>query len=221
MDEVKLISNAINYINQNKKEFIAQCTDGIEAQQNKVAVFTAGMSGVGKTEFGQFLKEQDPNLLHIDTDTIRDFFKPVGYTGQNSNTFQKPASKGFSKLFDYALKKGLSIILDSNLSNISKATENIDRLLNKGYKVELYYLYNNPAVCYEYAIKREVVTNRKVPYDIFTKSNIDSFSTVITLKQQYNGKITLNYLDKRDDTLYKDIDSDKLIEKIGGYFDIK
>jgi len=50
----------------------------------------------------------------------------------------------------------LSIILDSNLSNISKATENIDRLLNKGYKVELYYLYNNPAVCYEYAIKREV-----------------------------------------------------------------
>jgi len=107
------------------------------------------------------------------------------------------------------------------LSNISKATENIDRLLNKGYKVELYYLYNNPAVCYEYAIKREVVTNRKVPYDIFTKSNIDSFNTVVTLKQQYNGKITLNYLDKRDDTLYKDIDSAKLIEQLGGYFDIK
>ena len=60
-----------------------------------------------------------------------------------------------------------------------------------------------------------------MPYDVFTKSNIDSFNTVIALKQQYNGKITLNYLDKRDDTLYKDIDSDKLIEKIGGYFDIK
>ncbi len=72
-----------------------------------------------------------------------------------------------------------------------------------------------------YAIKREVVTNRKVPYDIFVKSNIDSFHTVISIKQQYNGKITLNYLDKRDDTLYKDIDSDTLIEKLGGYFDIK
>ncbi len=221
MNEVKIISDAIDYINKNKKLFIEQFTSDIKPTEKKIAIFTAGMSGVGKTEFGQFLKEQNPNLLHIDTDIIRDFFKPVGYTGQNSNIFQKPASKGFSKLFDYALKKGLSIILDSNLSNISKATENIDRLLNKGYKVELYYLYNNPVVCYEYAIKREVVTNRKVPYDVFTKSNIDSFNTVIALKQQYNGKIILNYLDKRDDTLYKDIDSDKLIEKIGGYFDIK
>jgi len=221
LNDTELVSSAIDYLNKNKKEFIAHFADGVQPEQNKVVIFTAGMSGVGKTEFAQFLKEQNPNLLHIDTDEIREFFRPVGYNGQNSNTFQKPASKGFSKLFDYAVKKGLSIILDSNLSNISKAVENIDRLINKGYTIELYYLYNDPAVCYEYAIKREVVTNRKVPYDIFVKSNIDSFHTVISIKQQYNGKITLNYLDKRDDTLYRDIDSDTLIEKLGDYFDIK
>jgi len=66
------------------------------------------------------------------------------------------------------------------------------------------------------------VTNTKVPYDdVFIKSNIDFFNTVITLKQQYNGKIIMNYLDKRDDSLYKDINADKLIEKIGDYFDVK
>lgn len=66
------------------------------------------------------------------------------------------------------------------------------------------------------------MTNTKVPYDdVFIKSNIDFFNTVITLKQQYNGKIIMNYLDKRDDSLYKDINADKLIEKIGDYFDVK
>lgn len=41
------------------------------------------MSGVGKTEFSIFLKENNQNLLHIDTDEIREFFRPVGYDGQN------------------------------------------------------------------------------------------------------------------------------------------
>ena len=216
-----LIEDAIKYINKNKKQFIDGFTKDLKPQEEKVAFFTAGMSGVGKTEFSEFLKEINPNLLHIDTDTIRDFFIEVGYTGQNSDIFQKPASKGFSKLFDYAIKKGYSLILDSNLSHIGKATENIDRLLNKGYKVELYYLYNTPQKCYEYAIKREVVTNRKVPYDVFIKSNIDSFSTVVALKKQYNGKIILNYFDKQTDTIYEDITHTLLLEKIGDYFDTK
>jgi len=216
-----MISNAIDYINKNKKLFIEQFTSDIKPTEKKIAIFTAGMSGVGKTEFSEYLKENNSNLLHIDTDSIRAFFKDVGYTGQNSHIFQKPASKGFSKLFDYAVKKGFSLILDSNLSNISKAEENINRLLNKGYTVELFYFYNNPTICYEYAIKREVITNRKVPYDIFIKSNVDSFKTVIALKKLYNDKITLNFFDKRDDKLYQDIQTDKLIEIIGGHFDIK
>ncbi len=220
MNELELISNAINHINSHKKKFIEQFTLDIEPSKEKIAIFTAGMSGVGKTEFGQFLKENNSNLLHIDTDRIRDFFKTVGYDGQNSYIFQKPASKGFSKLFDYAIKNSLSLILDSNLSNLSKATENIERLLNKNYKVEIFYLYNEPTVCFEYAIKREVVTSRKVPYDIFIKSNINSYKTVIELKSLFKDSIVLNYIDKRDDTLYQDIKIKELKQKIGVYFDI-
>jgi dephospho-CoA kinase len=221
MDEFESISNAINYINANKKEFLEQFTLGIEPNEEKIAIFTAGMSGVGKTEFGQFLKENNSNLLHIDTDKIRDYFKIVGYDGQNAHIFQKPASKGFSKLFDYAIKNNLSLILDSNLSNLSKAIENIERLLNKNYKVEIFYIYNEPTVCFEYAIKREVITNRKVPYNIFVKSNIDSYKTVIELKNLFKNKIVLNFIDKRDDTLHQDINIDVLKQKIGENFDIK
>ena len=219
MNELELISNAINYINTNKKEFIKQFTEGIQPSKEKIAIFTAGMSGVGKTEFGQFLKENDTNLLHIDTDDIRDFFKDIGYDGHNSHIFQKPASKGFSKLLDYAIKNNLSLILDSNLANLNKAVENIERLLNKNYKIEVFYLYNEPSTCFKYTIKREVITNRKVPYDIFIQSDINSYKTIIELKSLFQNKIVLNFIDKRDDTLHKNITINELKQKIGENFD--
>ena len=220
MNELELISKAINYLNSNKKEFIQQFTSDIQANKEKVAIFTAGMSGVGKTEFGQFLNENNANLLHIDTDTIREFFKPIGYNGQNSSIFQKPASKGFSKLFDYALKNGLSLILDSNLSNLNQAIDNIERLLSKGYTIEIFYLYNKPSICFEYAIKREVITNRKVPYNVFIQSNLNSYKTVLELKRLFEDKIVLNCIDKQKDTLYKNISVDELKKQIGDNFDI-
>lgn len=219
MDELQLITNAIKYLNDTKKDFINQYTTNIKPLDNKVAIFTAGMSGVGKTEFSQFLKENNKDLLHIDTDTIREYFKPVGYDGQNSNLFQKPASKGFSKLFDYAIKNKLSLILDSNLSNILQAVDNIERLLNKNYKIEIFYLYNNPTICYQYAIKREVITNRKVPYDIFVTSNINSYKTVLELKNIFDDKIILHYIDKKTDIIHKDITIEKLKKEVGVYFD--
>ncbi|WP_297439969.1 zeta toxin family protein [Sulfurimonas sp.] len=216
---LEIEQKAIEYINKNKKDFIEKFTKGITPQNEKIAILTAGMSGVGKTEFGIFLKEKNPHLLHIDTDEIREFFKPVGYNGNNSDIFQKPASKGFSKLFDYALKHKYSLILDSNLSNLSKALENIKRLLDKEYRVEIFYLYNEPEHCYEYAIKREIVTKRKVPYEVFVKSNINSYKTVIALKSILKNDIILHYIDKREDKTYENINIDFLQEKIGTYFD--
>ncbi len=218
-DSLSIEQKAIEYINKNKKIFLEQFTNNIVSQSEKIAIFTAGMSGVGKTEFGIFLKEINPNLLHIDTDEIREFFAPVGYDGNNSELFQKPASKGFSKLFDYAIKQKYSLILDSNLSNLSKAIENIKRLLDKNYKIEIFYLYNEPTKCYEYAIKREIVTKRKVPYDIFITSNTNSYKTVIALKNIFKNDIILHYIDKQENKTYENIDTVFLQNKIGGYFD--
>jgi len=138
----------------------------------------------------------------------------------NSHIFQKPASKGFSKLFDYGIKQKLSIILDSNLSNLSKAIENIQRLLDKEYSIEICYLYNEPTICYTYAVKREVVTKRKVPYDIFINSNINSYKTVLELKNIFKNDIILHYIDKKNNLSYENIDSDFLKDQIGEDFDI-
>jgi len=111
---------AIQYLNENKQEFLELYSSGIEPSEEKYVIFTAGMSGVGKTETSETLAKEDKTLLHIDTDKIRDFFQPVGYNGQNSDAFQKIASRGFNELFNYAMKNGYSMILDTNLASIGQ-----------------------------------------------------------------------------------------------------
>ena len=215
----ELEKKAIEYLNQNKQIFLEQYSNKIKPLDEKNAIFTAGMSGVGKTEFGIFFKERNPDFLHIDTDDIRDFFKPVGYDGQNSNIFQKVASRGFNELFNYSLKQEYSIILDSNLSNISQAIQNIERLLKRGYNIQIYYLYNNPKVCFEYATRREIVTHRKVPKDVFIRSNINSYNTVLEIKSIFKDSINLHFIDKRTNTFYQNVDGEFVKNKIGEDFD--
>lgn len=216
----KLEKIATDYLNQNKQQFLNEYTNEIQATDEKIAIFTAGMSGVGKTELGIFFKENNPDILHIDTDNIREFFKPVGYDGQNSDVFQKVASRGFNELFNYALKKGYSIILDSNLSNVNLAIQNIERLAKRGYNIHIYYLYNYPKVCFEYATRREVVTHRKVSKEVFVKSNFNSYNTVLEIKSLFKESINLHFIDKRNDTFYQNIDDNFIKNKIGVDFEI-
>jgi hypothetical protein len=220
MNNKTLISKSIEYFNKNKQSFLNEYAQGVSASNNKLAIFTAGMSGVGKTEFAVFLKENDNNLLHIDTDRIRDFFKPIGYDGQNSDIFQKASSKGFNELFTYSMKNNLSIILDSNFASLDLEIQNIERLLKRDYKVEIFYLYNNPNVCFEYAIRREVVTKRKVPKDVFIRSNENSYKTILEIKNIFKDKVILNFFNKKDNTIYENIDTNFLKNLIGDNFDI-
>lgn len=212
---------AIQYLNKNKQEFLELYSSGIVPSEEKYVIFTAGMSGVGKTETSETLAKEDKTLLHIDTDKIRDFFQPVGYNGQNSDAFQKIASRGFNELFNYAMKNGYSMILDTNLASIGQAKQNIERLLKRGYNIEIIYLYNHPYICYEYAVSREVVTHRKVPLDVFERSNVNSYKTVLEIKNLYKEKVILHFLDKRDDSVYTNIDEAFLKERIGANFEIE
>lgn len=217
----EIIKESIQYLNDNKQAFFQHYTKGISSSEDKVADFTAGMSGVGKTELAIFLKERYPNRLHIDTDEIRKFFKPIGYDGQNSALYQKAASRGFNELFRYALKNNLSLILDSNFANIDIAIQNIKSLLKREYYVRIIYLYNKPDICYEYATRRELVTHRKVPKDVFIRSNINSYRTVLKIKRLFKDQVVLDFVDssKQDRCIYINIDADEVEKLIGENFD--
>jgi hypothetical protein len=111
------------------------------------------------------------------------------------------------------------MILDTNLASIGQAKQNIERLLKRGYNIEITYLYNHPDICYEYAVSREVVTHRKVPLDVFERSNSNSYKTVLEIKSLYKEKVILHFLDKRDDSVYTNIDEAFLKERIGENFE--
>ncbi len=222
LDE-EAISQSIQYLNNNKKTFLQKYTRDIKPLNNKIAIFTAGMSGVGKTELAKFFKEQNSNLLHIDTDEIREFFRPIGYDGQNSNLYQKVASRGFSELFTYALKNDLSLIMDSNFANIGMAKQNIERLIRKSYEIDIFYLYDHKQLCFEYAKSREIVTHRKVPKDVFLRSNTESYKTVLAIKELFKEQVTINFFDKRENDkndIYNDIEAKTIKDLIGEDFDI-
>ena len=112
------------------------------------------------------------------------------------------------------------MILDSNFANINIAIQNVERLLKKGYIINVLYLYNYPEDCYEYATRRELVTHRKVPKDVFIRSNINSYKTVIGIKEMFKNKVILEFADARKDgSIYYDIEASFLKELIGEYFD--
>ena len=72
MNEIE--EKALEYLKKNKKEFLNNYLDGFKTQNIKTAIFTAGASGAGKTEYAISRKEKEPFLLHMDIDEIRKFF---------------------------------------------------------------------------------------------------------------------------------------------------
>lgn len=206
MTKSELEQNAISYLKSNLAKLFTTYLDGHTQLDEKLAFFTAGPSGAGKTEFVQEILNIESDLVHLDIDEIRNFFTEIGYDGSNSALFQKPSSYGVQYLFEEIVKsRGLSFVLDSNLAKFQTAQENIKKLLDKGYTIEIFYIYNDLPTCFLYTKKRELVTKRVVPENVFLKNAIESRLTTYKLKKIFNDKIALNVVDKKNDNYYENI----------------
>lgn len=214
------MQEAIDFLKENKKLFLERHIGSIYPVEPKLAVFTAGMSGAGKTEYAQDRRQKEPFLLHIDTDEVRNFFAPIGYNGENAETFQKPSGRGVHMLFDEAIKYGYSIILDSNFADFDLAQRNIMRLVKRGYLISVNYIYNTPQKCAEYARIRESVTKRNVPLDVVKKSLKNSFETTWAIKTLFGDSIALNLFHREEDKTYANISQKEFFEVLGNAIEI-
>lgn len=203
---------ALEYLKENREEFLSKYISGYSIQDIKTAIFTAGASGAGKTEYAISRKSKESFLLHIDIDEVRDFFVPIGYSGTNSSEYQKPASKGVNWIFDKATKKGYSLIMDSNFAEPTIAHSNVQRLLDKEYVVEINYIFRKFENCYEFAQKREDITKRKVPMDVVKRTMKGSFDTTLYIKSTFKDAIILNLLDRENGKIHKNIDENRFLE---------
>lgn len=107
-------------------------------------------------------------------------------------------------------KRGWVIIITWNLlvANIGIAKQNIGRLIKKSYEIDIFYLYHYEQLCFEYAQRREIVTHRRVPKDVFLRSNTNSYKTVLAVKEIFGEQVTLNFFDKRENGIYNDTEAD-------------
>ena len=118
--------------------------------------------------------------------------REVGYTGNNAHCFQRAATNAVNKVYDHALQHKQSALLDGTFT-YGNWRENIDRSLTKGRLVEIYYLYQDPVVAWDYVEKRRKAQGRAVPKDVFVEDYYKSMENVKAAKQLYGNKITLYF----------------------------
>ena len=193
---------AIKFIKSNKKLLIQTFANpSIYLPSNQPSTFfMAGSPGAGKTEFSKtfiesLLKENPPiKLVRIDPDAIRDLLPQ--YKGGNAYQVQGAAALGVQKLFDYIQDKKLNALIDGTFWDLEIEKKNIDRALNKGRKVGIFYVYQDPLIAWDFTKKREAVEGRNVTKDFFIRSFFLAKANVNKVKQLYKDKVVLNLVIK-------------------------
>ncbi len=211
LTDEKISNNAFEYVKSNKQFFIDLVFKF--SKKTKKIIFMAGGPGVGKTEMAMGISQQ----LKIDTieaDRIRQYCPH--YNGHNSHLFQRASSKAVSILVDYALKNGISFILDGNFANYKIQKENIDRALKKGYDIEIRFVNTNVHEAKKYTEIRESKEGRKITDEVFKEKFMSSIETV----SRFFDIVPIHYYDMNNKKVISNIDYKSFINKLQDNIDI-
>ncbi len=195
--EKEMQSAAVDFIKKNKTLLINTFADPhvYTSRNEPISIFMAGVPGAGKTEVSRRLIEEMKTIpVRIDADDIRTLFCDIGYNGKNSYVFQKAASHGVDKLFDYVQKKKLHAIIDGTFAS-NNSIHNIDRALRRNRKVLIYYIYQDPKIAWKIAKGRELREGRHVPKQAFIHAYKKSMENVNYVKKCY-PEVKLNVVIK-------------------------
>ena len=215
--ELRLEAEAFKDIKSNRKVLIEKfaSSDIFKPVIHPISLFMAGSSGAGKTEVSiGLIKQFKDRPVRIDADEIRKMCK--GYTGLNAHIFQKAANKGVNILYDYALHKKINLILDGTFA-YADASGNIRRSLERGRKVELWFVYQDPVSAWKVTKAREKKETRHVSKDVLIKSFFDSRKNVKEVKNEFGGQIQLNLLIKDYQKGQEDLKLNISVKELDGY----
>lgn len=216
---------AIEFVKKNKKLIISKFADltKFSPSQNPFTIFMAGSPGAGKTEFSisliKQLSEKDPNtkVVRVDADEIRDIIPH--YDKTNSNLIQSAAAIGVEKLFDHIQAHNQNTIVDGTFANYEVALKDVKRVLGKKRKLGIIYLYQDPAIAWDFTKKREKLEGRVVPIEMFVQAFLNSQVNVNKIKKEFGNDIRLslvikNFENRVEKTLFN-------IDNVDSYLKIK
>ena len=221
--EERLSKEALKFVKSHKDFFIEKFASDSRFPSigTPVSIFMAGSPGAGKTEFSRrFIEKQVSNgsssIVRIDPDSIREHIPQ--YIGGNAYVFQRAVSWGVDKLHEYVLKKKKHFILDGTFSNEARSRENVKRSLNRGRKVLVLYVYQDPLVAWDFTKAREKIEGRKIPKESFIDQLFGAREVVKSVKKDFGKKVSLSFLEK--DYRNDDLDFKLNIEDIDGHLSI-
>lgn len=199
-----------------------------------ITIFMAGSPGAGKTEFSQrymplIFHKKDERLtkilsqkgidiasveslfVRIDVDEIRGFLpqytktnKETGMKG-NAHVVQRAANRGLDILRDYCLANEISFIHDGTFGNYGTMKEIIKKSIRAGREVQIYYLYLDPLVAWEFTKAREYLEGRNILKDKFIEQYFSSRQNVDKIKQEFGDKVKVHCILKNSKNKVEEI----------------
>lgn len=221
-EDKKLSDEAILYVKKHEKEIIEKFANKslYKPVERPFTLFMAGSPGAGKTEFSKsYIKElhktnPDITVVRIDADEIRDLLPQ--YKGNNADVVQHACGVAVGKLFDYVQKQGQNAIVDGTFSDYDISCKDVNRALKRGRDVDIYYIYQDPLIAWDFTKKREQLEGRHVSKEMFIESFFAAKNNVNQVKSELGKQIEL-YL------IIKDISNSSIskshfnIEKVDFY----
>ena len=190
-EEQALAKESKEYVKQNWRGIVSTYIGGFQPVERPVSIFMAGSPGAGKTEFSnRLIEDLGGNIVHIDADTVRD--KLPHYHGGNAAIVQGAAALGVEKLYDVVLQEKLHAVLDGTFRKYEKAKNNIQRSIDHARTVDIFYIFQDPLVAWDFTKKREELEGRNIPKDIFAESFFAARENVGYAKRDFGENIRLH-----------------------------
>nr|WP_300313296.1 zeta toxin family protein [Halomonas sp.] len=222
----EIIANAVAYAKQHKQRIARERTslEDYPPEERPVSIFMAGSPGAGKTEISKeyvaAIEEVRAegmdglsNVLRIDPDDLRE--ELPGYTGANSWLFQRAVSTLVARIHDLMLKQRQSFILDGTFASYKVARENVARSLDKERDVQIYFVYQEPTLAWQFVCSREKVEGRNIPIDSFICQFLDVQDVARRIKQEFGQQVGLDMIIKNNDGTNQRWETD--VESIDDY----
>lgn len=200
MTKKSVSEKAIEWVRANKKKIIDHFSSDAVCPSSKepFSIFMAGSPGAGKTESSiaivEMLKKRGDAIVRIDPDEIRKLIPQ--YTGSNTDAVKGASFLAVEKLYDYVLKTGKSMILDSTFTPYKKIEGNVRRSVAKGRTTTIIYIDQDPLVAWHFTKEREKVEGRSIPRDFFIRTLFESRENVQKIKEQYGDQVDLHVIQK-------------------------
>lgn len=213
-EQKKISQEALEWVRRNRRELfqsvITRSGYDIETEEGiPAATFMAGTPGAGKTEVSKrFTELFSVRPLRIDADEFRESIP--GYQGTNSDIIQSAASVAVEKVLDQAYHCGYSFILDGTFA-YRNAVMNLKRAYRKGYTLQVFFVYQDPVIAWEFTKVRERKEGRRVPKEAFTKAYMEARRNVHNAKQEFGENLDVTLIIKDyasgKEVIYTDVDN--------------